>query len=55
MGIALAALMVTMVSRLEKRLEMRLDRIETTQTDHGERLARVEGALEIIRTIFCSN
>ena len=44
-GVALAALMITMISRLEKRL----DRIETTQSDHGERLARVEGALEVIR------
>ena len=47
-GIALAALMVTMVSRLETRLE----RIETTQADHGERLARVEGALEVIRDLL---
>ena len=51
-GIALAALMVTMVSRLEKRLETRLERIETTQADHGERLARVEGALEVIRDLL---
>ena len=51
-GVALAALMVTMISRLEKRLEKRLDRIETAQADHGERLSRVEGALEVIRDLL---
>lgn len=47
-GIALAALMLALITRIEKRLE----RIEATQADHGERLARVEGALEVIRDLL---
>ncbi len=51
-GIALAALMVTMISRLENSIEKRLERIEATQVEQGERLARVEGALEVIRDLL---
>lgn len=47
-GVALATLMLTLVNRIEKRLE----RIEETQADHGERLSRVEGALEVIRDLL---
>ena len=51
-GIALAALMVTMISRLENSIEKRLERIEATQVEQGERLARLEGALEVIRDLL---
>ena len=47
-GIALAALMLALITRIEKRLE----RIEATQVEQGERLARVEGALEVIRDLL---
>ena len=47
-GIALAALMLTLITRVEKRLE----RIEATQVEQGERLAKVEGALEVIRDLL---
>ena len=47
-GVALAALMLTLIARVEKRLE----RIEATQVEQGERLARVEGALEVIRDLL---
>ena len=47
-GIALAALILASVNRIEKRLE----RIEATQAEHGERLSRVEGALGVIRDLL---
>jgi hypothetical protein len=47
-GVALAALMLALITRIEKRLE----RIEATQVEQGERLARVEGALEVIRDLL---
>ena len=47
-GVALAALMLALIARIEKRLE----RIEATQVEQGERLARVEGALEVIRDLL---
>ena len=47
-GVALATLMPTLIARVEKRLE----RIEDTQAEHGERLSRVEGSLEIIRDLL---
>ena len=47
-GVALAALMLALITRIEKRLE----RIEATQVGQGERLARVEGALEVIRDLL---
>ena len=47
-GVALAALILALITRIEKRL----DRIEATQVEQGERLARVEGALEVIRDLL---
>ncbi len=47
-GVALAALMLALITRIEKRLE----RIVATQVEQGERLARVEGALEVIRDLL---
>ena len=47
-GVALAVLMLALITRIEKRLE----RIEATQVEQGERLARVEGALEVIRDLL---
>ena len=46
--VALAGLILTTLNRIEKRIE----RIEDTQVDHGERLSRVEGSLEIIRDLL---
>ena len=40
--------MLALITRIEKRLE----RIEATQVEQGERLARVEGALEVIRDLL---
>ena len=51
-GIALAALIITMISRLEKRIEQRLDRIEATQAEHGQSLGKVQGALGVIRDLL---
>ena len=47
-GVALAALMLALITRIERRLE----RIEATQVEQGERLARVEGALEVVRDLL---
>ena len=47
-GVALAALMLALIARIEKCLE----RMESTQVEQGERLARVEGALEVIRDLL---
>ena len=47
-GVALATLMLALITRVEKRLE----RIEATQAEHGERLAKVEGALGVIRDLL---
>ena len=44
-GIALAAVNLTMWNRIDKRL----DRIDDRLSAQGERQARLEGALEVIR------